>query len=155
MSVLRGAKRPCGRGMRPKRDASLRLLCFWPRRDAHVFPRNSAALRRAWCDISEMIWLGKQSYVERECKLRVVDSNFLGHSLRTWESHPLKLRTCLSQTLRNPDSSFLNWPHVERTSNNRAYVLLRTTGVNTNGAAAKVMNFDRWGKRYALSLLGW
>ena len=30
---------------------------------------------------------------------------------------------------------------------------LRTNGVNTNGAAAKVMNFDRLGKRYALALL--
>ena len=33
---------------------------------------------------------------------------------------------------------------------------LRTNGVNTSGAAAKVMNSDRsdWGKRYALALLG-
>ena len=31
---------------------------------------------------------------------------------------------------------------------------LRTNGVNTNGAAAKVMNFDRSGKRYALALSG-
>ena len=36
------------------------------------------------------------------------------------------------------------------------YVLvswLRTNGVNTNGAAAKVMNLTDWGKRYALALL--
>ena len=31
---------------------------------------------------------------------------------------------------------------------------LRTNGVNTNGAAAKVVKFDGLGKRYALSLLG-
>ena len=31
---------------------------------------------------------------------------------------------------------------------------LRTNGVNTNEAAAKVMNFVRLGKRYALALLG-
>ena len=31
---------------------------------------------------------------------------------------------------------------------------LRTNGVNTNGAAAKVMTFDRLGKRYALARLG-
>ena len=31
---------------------------------------------------------------------------------------------------------------------------LRTNGDNTNGAAAKVMNFDRLGKKYALALLG-
>ena len=31
---------------------------------------------------------------------------------------------------------------------------LWTNGVNTNGAAAKVMNFVRLGKRYALALLG-
>ena len=31
---------------------------------------------------------------------------------------------------------------------------LRTSGVNTSGAAAKVMNLDRLGKRYALALLG-
>ena len=30
----------------------------------------------------------------------------------------------------------------------------RTDGVNTNGAAAKVMNLTDWGKRYALALLG-
>ena len=29
---------------------------------------------------------------------------------------------------------------------------LRTKGVSTNGAAAKIMNFDRMGKRYALTL---
>ena len=29
---------------------------------------------------------------------------------------------------------------------------LRTNGVNTNGAAAKAMNFDRLGKKYALAL---
>ena len=31
---------------------------------------------------------------------------------------------------------------------------LRTSGVNTNAAAAKVMSFDRLGKRYALALVG-
>ena len=31
---------------------------------------------------------------------------------------------------------------------------LRTNDVNTNGAAAKVMNFDRLGKKHALALLG-
>ena len=31
---------------------------------------------------------------------------------------------------------------------------LRTNGVNTNGAAAKVINFDRLGKKYTLALLG-
>ena len=31
---------------------------------------------------------------------------------------------------------------------------LRTNGVNTNGAAAKVMSLTDWGKRYALALLG-
>ena len=30
----------------------------------------------------------------------------------------------------------------------------RTNGVNTNGAAAKVMNLTDWGKRYALAHLG-
>ena len=34
----------------------------------------------------------------------------------------------------------------------RRVVWLRTNGVNTHGAAAKVMNFDRLGKRYALAL---
>ena len=30
----------------------------------------------------------------------------------------------------------------------------RTNGVNTNGAAAKIMNFDRLQKKYTLSLCG-
>ena len=30
---------------------------------------------------------------------------------------------------------------------------LRISGVNTNGAAAKVSNFNRLGKRYAMALL--
>ena len=34
------------------------------------------------------------------------------------------------------------------------HLWLRTNGVNTNGAAAKDMRFDRLGKRYALALLG-
>ena len=35
-----------------------------------------------------------------------------------------------------------------------SYCAKGTNGVNTNGAAAKVMNLDRLGKRYALALLG-
>ena len=31
---------------------------------------------------------------------------------------------------------------------------VRTNGVNTNGAAAKAMNFDRLGKKVRLALLG-
>ena len=33
------------------------------------------------------------------------------------------------------------------------HIWLRTNGVDTNGAAAKVMNFDRLWKKYALALL--
>ena len=34
--------------------------------------------------------------------LWLIDSNFPGYPLRTWESHPLTLRLRLGQTLRNP-----------------------------------------------------
>ena len=34
------------------------------------------------------------------------------------------------------------------------HIWLRTNGVNTNGAAAEVMKFDRLRKRYALAVLG-
>ena len=34
--------------------------------------------------------------------LRLLDSNFPGNLLWTWEFHPLELRLCLSQTLWNP-----------------------------------------------------
>ena len=34
------------------------------------------------------------------------------------------------------------------------YIYTYIHGVNTNGAAAKVRNFDRLGKSYALALLG-
>ena len=34
------------------------------------------------------------------------------------------------------------------------YTNLWTNGVDTNGAAAKVTSSDRWGKRYALAILG-
>ena len=36
----------------------------------------------------------------------------------------------------------------------RSEIWMRTGGVNANGAAAKGMNFDGLGKRYALALLG-
>ena len=39
----------------------------------------------------------------RTRKLRIADSEIPGNSLWTWEFHPLKLRTCLSQTLLTPD----------------------------------------------------
>ena len=47
-------------------------------------------------------------------------------------------------------SATCTWAGGRRT----AAVGLRTDGVDTHGAAAKVMNFDRLGKRYALALLG-
>ena len=34
--------------------------------------------------------------------LRLLDSNFPGNSLWAWEFHPLKLRSCLNLTPRNP-----------------------------------------------------
>ena len=34
--------------------------------------------------------------------LTLLDSNFPGNPLWTWEFHPFKLRVCLSRTLRNP-----------------------------------------------------
>ena len=34
------------------------------------------------------------------------------------------------------------------------YICMRTNGVNNNGAAAKVADFDGLRKRYALALLG-
>ena len=45
-------------------------------------------------------------------------------------------------------------PPPRSTAQTRGALWLRTNGVNTNEAAAKVMNFDRLGKRYALALLG-
>ena len=36
--------------------------------------------------------------------LRFVDSTFPGNSPWAWKFHPLKLRFCLSKTLRNPES---------------------------------------------------
>ena len=36
--------------------------------------------------------------------LRLLGSGFPGNSLWTQEFHPLRLRFCLSQTLRNPES---------------------------------------------------
>ena len=43
---------------------------------------------------------------------------------------------------------------VPMTSSESWMTWLWTNGVKTIGAAAKVMNFDRLGKRYALTLLG-
>ena len=37
--------------------------------------------------------------------LRFVDADFPGKSLLTWEFHPLRLRFCLGQALRNPESN--------------------------------------------------
>ena len=42
------------------------------------------------------------------------DSNFPGNSLWPWEFHPLNLRLCLSQTLRNPESYYGDWPYGQR-----------------------------------------
>ena len=36
--------------------------------------------------------------------LRLLDSNFLGNSLWTWEFHPSRWRFCLGQTLWSPES---------------------------------------------------
>ena len=43
--------------------------------------------------------------------LRLLDSDFLGNSLWTWEFKPLKLRFHLSETLWNPESQYRDWPY--------------------------------------------
>ena len=45
---------------------------------------------------------------------------------------------------------YIGWAHACATADS----WLRTNGVNSKGAAAKVMNFDRLGKKYTLALLG-
>ena len=46
--------------------------------------------------------------------LRFAEPEFLGNSPWTWEFHPLRFRICLSQTLWNPDSSFVDWLYGHR-----------------------------------------
>ena len=57
------------------------------------------------------------------CKLRIskhkiLDSRFLGISLWILEVHPVISRICLSQTLWNPDSCFVNWPQCVKGGRN-------------------------------------
>ena len=46
--------------------------------------------------------------------LRFLDSRFPGDSLWAWEFHPLNLRFCLSQILRNSESLYGDWPYSWR-----------------------------------------
>ena len=50
--------------------------------------------------------------IPRLSLLRFVDSKLQGNPLWTWEFHPLNLRFCLSQTLRNPESWYGDWPYL-------------------------------------------
>ena len=44
--------------------------------------------------------------------LSLLDSNFPAKSLWAWEFHPSNLISCLSQTLRNPESQYGDWPLI-------------------------------------------
>ena len=57
---------------------------------------------------------------------------------------------------RNSNSNSTNDSNSDSDSDSKSNSnsRLRTNGVSTNGAAAKVMDVDGWGKRYALALLG-
>ena len=101
-------------------------------------------------------------------KLRTDDSNFPGNSLWACEFHPLNVRACPRQSLRNPDSSLLCGARPQPRARAGADLLRNYTVWNPNaieipklcgirnGACAQALSLTfvaEWGDRSQISTI--
>ena len=134
---MQGKKYPLGRWMLSSQQARCR---------EHVRRLRPRPLSYPECSVGHPYGLQPislhRSSLPRSCLSRPLGGWSSGGSTKFEES---KILTRSWARKEMPDLGSGSWPRVAR---------LRTNGVNTKWAAARVMNFDRLGNWYALTRLG-